>query len=123
VTRKRRLLTATASVVLVLGLCFTAACGSEGSRGGGGLTNDERTALDSAAGSYLSQIDKAGKNATGTAYGACSQAASDYPIAHRGLFARAFAKRVQFANGKGKRKADLRSVCLAGLALGGDASG
>jgi hypothetical protein len=85
----------------------------------GGLTSDEQAGVDSASGYYLGQVDRAGKNAAGTAYGACQQAASDYTIVHRQLFARAFANRVRASNGTGKHRADLRSICLVAVSLAG----
>jgi len=105
-------------VVSACAVAFASGCGGTGAdTGKSGLTSEEQTALDSATGSYLSQVDSERKNAAGTAYGACQQAASDYAIVHRQLFAREFARRAGFANGKGKRRVDLRSVCLVGLSL------
>jgi hypothetical protein len=98
-------------------------CGGGANNGSGGLTSDEHAALDLATGSYLSQVDRGGKKAASTAYAACREAAGDYQIVHRLLFARAFAKSVQFSNGKRKRKADLRSMCLVGLAFASGPSG
>src|SRR5437763_17165044 len=108
----RRSSLAAVCVMSALALGFGSGCGGGAGSTSGGLTSEEQVALDSASGYYLSQIDKKGKNAAGTAYGACQQAASDYPIVHRLLFARAFAKREQFRNGNGTHKTDLRSTCL-----------
>jgi hypothetical protein len=107
-------------VLVIVALGLATACGGGGTGGrGGGLTSDEQAGVDSASGYYLGQVDRAGKNAAGTAYGACQQAASDYTIVHRQLFARAFANRVRASNGTGKHRADLRSICLVAVSLAG----